>query len=323
MIHEKLEFVKMIEQSMYGIQSILPKSWRTKLIEKSGSLQLELVVNSVLFELELIERNVHRKESLEAFKHSGNKGIVIVTGNLSQFLRDYCDEFNINYIDGAGNARIAYQSLFLFVEGRKLLASTRFKSAMTIGMVKCIFAFLNDERLLNATYSEISVKAGLSVGMVSKTIKYLLKMHFLREKNGNYQFTDKQSLIYDWLIGYGQLLVPKLKVWKLPPPKNWERINQSSNSLWFGEIAATQRGFMSHPQTLKLFTFDKPKGYAIGGSESPKLQVVAPFWNQALEINEKGQILLTIADLLTDDDGRLKEIAEEMNERYLHLKKLP
>ncbi|NCN68026.1 MAG: hypothetical protein CO158_04105 [Piscirickettsiaceae bacterium CG_4_9_14_3_um_filter_43_564] len=323
MIHEYLGFVKMVEQSIYETQFILPKSWRTNFIEKSGSLHLELVVNSELFELELIERNVHRKESLEAFKHSGDKGVVIVTDKLSPFLRDYCDEFNINFIDRAGNARIAYQSLFLYIEGRKLLASTTFTSSMTIGMVKCIFAFLNDEPLLNATYSEISVKAGLSMGMVSKTIKYLLKMHFLREKNGKYQFTDKQTLIYEWLLGYKQRLAPKLQVWRLPPPKRWELINQPSNSLWFGEVAATQRGFMNHPQTLKLFAFDKPKGYAIGNPELPKLQVVAPFWNHELEINEKGQILLTIADLLTDEDGRLKEIAEEMNERYLHLKKLP
>ncbi|NCO82678.1 MAG: hypothetical protein GW882_11070 [Thiomicrospira sp.] len=145
----------------------------------------------------------------------------------------------------------------------------------------------------------------------------------MREKNGKYQFTDKQTLIYEWLLGYKQRLAPKLQVWRLPPPKRWELINQPSNSLWFGEVAATQRGFMNHPQTLKLFAFDKPKGYAIGNPELPKLQVVAPFWNHELEINEKGQILLTIADLLTDEDGRLKEIAEEMNERYLHLKKLP
>ena len=313
----------MINQSLYETLSVLPKSWHINSIEAQDSVFLELEVNSERFELELIEKNIHRKESLEAFKYSGDKGVVIVTKKLSPFLRTYCDEFNISFIDHAGNARVAYQTLFVYIEGRESLASTSFKSAMTIGMVKCIFAFLNDESLLNTTYSDISGKTGLSVGMVSKTIKYLLEKHFLREQNGQYQFSDYQKLTYEWLLGYQQRLAPKLQVWKLPPPKSWELINHPSNVCWFGETMATQKGFMHHPQALKLFAFDKPKGYAIGNAVSPKLQVVTPFWNDEMKIAEKGQILLTIADLLTEEDGRLREIAEEMNERYLHLKKLP
>lgn len=313
----------MVGQNLNDVLSVLPKNWRIDLMENQGVVCLTLGVNSALFELELIEKKVYRKESLEAFKHSGDKGVVIVTDNLSPFLRDYCNEFDINYIDQAGNVRIAYQSLFLYVEGKKTSVATAVKSSMTIGMVKCIFAFLNDTSLLNATYSEISGKAGLSVGMVSKTIKYLLEKKFLRGERGKYRFTDNQSLIYEWLLGYRQVLLPKLRVWRLPPPKNWERIEQSENAFWFGETVATQKGGMNHPQTLKLFAFDKPKGYAIGDLDAPKLEVVEPFWSAELEITEKGQVLLTIADLLTDNDGRLKEIADDLNERYLHLKKLP
>ncbi|WP_219722521.1 type IV toxin-antitoxin system AbiEi family antitoxin [Salinivibrio kushneri] len=51
--------------------------------------------------------------------------------------------------------------------------------------------------------------------------------------------------------------------------------------------------------------------------------MVPAFWGKALDININAKALLAVAELLASRDSRNKEVAERINEQYLHLKTLP
>lgn len=69
---------------------------------------------------------IHRKES---FSHHliqyGTEQRLLVCNALSPFLRDYCHQYNINYIDGAGNARIIRAGVYILIQGNKLKVKHR------------------------------------------------------------------------------------------------------------------------------------------------------------------------------------------------------
>ncbi|UYI47689.1 type IV toxin-antitoxin system AbiEi family antitoxin [Vibrio natriegens] len=82
------------------------------------------------------------------------------------------------------------------------------------------------------------------------------------------------------------------------------------------------------PYELQLFTFEPlQKKLALLKAAKPdpagRLWLVPAFWGKGLDINIKAKALLAVAELLASSDSRNKEVAELINEQYLHLKTLP
>ena len=273
-------------------------------------------------------KTIHRKESLKHFQdqHS-DTDCLLACNSLSDFLRNYCHQNNINYIDETGNARIVAKGLYILLQGNKPTPQQPRTSMMSIGIMKCLFALLADNDLLTQPYSEIAKKADISLGMVSKAINYLIDNKHIPKKKNNRRLLDKQSLTYQWLLSYNTVLRPKIDMVRLSSPKNWQELELLPGELWGGEIAASKLTEYLNPEYWLLFTRlplqQKIRQYRSRPASDGNLTVATPFWGESLEITPFATALLSTAELLASQDSRNQEIAEIINDQYLHLKQLP
>ena len=333
MIHENIRFVKMTEDLLTNAIDNLPKELQARLIarhtsQESGDGELEITFNGQAYAFHVECKLIHRKESLQHLpsQHNGNMPL-LVCNPLSDFLRDYCHQQNINYIDEAGNARIVESGLYILLQGNKPAPQKHRASTISIGIMKCLFALLADNDLLTRPYSEIAQKADISLGMVSKAINYLIDNKHIPEKKSNRRLLDKQALTYQWLASYHTTLRPKLKMLRLNSPQNWAELELQAGELWSGEVAASKLTDYLTPEHWLLFTRlplqQKIRQYRARPAPDGNLTVATPFWGESLKLTPFATALLSTAELLASQDSRNQEVAEIINDRYLHLKQLP
>ncbi|HBC3404729.1 TPA: hypothetical protein KDY05_002002 [Vibrio parahaemolyticus] len=320
-----------IEAELVNFTECLPKSWQAEFNfaqnkNYDGTLSIWLGEQAHQFKVDF--KRIHRKESLRNVK--ANKRIdgryVLVTNKLSDFLKDECESLEINYIDEAGNIRIVNDDLYILITKpyhRDVMAKQ--PVAMTEGIVKCVFALICEPALLKSTYHEISQKAGISVSMANKAINFLIEKNHIQKDKSKRRFLDESSLMYDWLLSYYQHIGSKQRTVPYPPPVDWRAIELPDGAIWGAEAAAAELTDYLHPQVLFLYSKGRVHNYDTNKSnpKAPRLQICRPFWGDKLKITEKGRALLTIAELLATQDGRNREVAEIINDQYLHLKSLP
>jgi len=289
-------------------------------------LALNLSERTTKFHIEC--KTIHRKESLNHFstKIEASQRILICNG-LSTFLREYCHQNHINYIDESGNARIVGQGIYILVQGNKPKPAQSKTSMMSVGIMKCLFALLVDEELISQPYSEIASKSNISLGMVSKAIKYLIDNNHIPESKENRRLLDKLALTYQWLNAYSVTLRSKTKMMRLSSPQAWEKLPLESGDLWGGEVAASKLTDYLKPEHALLYTRlplqQKIRQYRARPDERGNLTIATPFWGEPLDITPFAQALLSTAELLASHDSRNQEVAEIINDQYLHLKQLP
>ena len=320
----------MTELNLENILQVLPNEWRPqiKLFNEAadsggdGELTIQLDHKSMRYCIEF--KHIHRKESLVHYSHINlNNRCILVCNTLSTYLRNICTELNVNYIDESGNIRIVDGSTYILIQGQKAVASQAI-ATMTPGIVKCLFAFFAEPELLNAPYTLIAERADISLGMVNKTMSFLINNKHIAHKSTQRRFLDIQNLQYEWLISYLQKVATKMPSIVCPPPENWESVPLAQGDLWAGEIAAAQLTDYLIPQDFLLFTKNmRPEKYPVSKTHNSKLRMKKAFWGKELSISQNAFALLTIAELLLSKDGRNRELAEMINDKYLHLTKLP
>lgn len=320
----------MTELNLESILQVLPNEWQPhiKLLndvaDPAVDGELTILLNQQPKHYFLECKQIHRKESLIHYAHANsNQQRILVCNTLSTYLRDVCSELNVNYIDESGNIRIVDDSIYIIIQGQKAVP-VKTIATMTTGIVKCLFAFFAEPRLLNSPYTLIAERADISLGMVNKTMSFLLKNKHIAQQSTQRRFLDIQNLQYEWLISYLQKVAPKIQTITCPLPENWESVPLAQGDLWAGEVAATQLTDYLIPQALLLFAQNlRPEKYPLSKNQNSKLQMKKAFWGKELNISQNAFALLTVAELLLSKDGRNRELAEMINDKYLHLTKLP
>ncbi|WP_244956857.1 type IV toxin-antitoxin system AbiEi family antitoxin [Enterovibrio norvegicus] len=273
-------------------------------------------------------KRIHRKATLDAFLQAQRqRETLLICNPLSAFLRQYSEEKGINYIDEAGNAHIVQPGFFLHIEGKKREKTQDTRPTLSVGIMKCLFALLADDTLLNRPYEVIAEKSGVSLGMVSKTLKYLIDIQAIPKDKKSRRFLDRSTLIQQWLAAYPQVLRKKLAPFRVKTPLHWQAMTLKEGELWGGEVAAATLTNYLEPEEYWLFTRDpiqkKMRELEARPSTDGQLLIAAPFWGKSLSVNTAAQTLLTVAELLASNDSRNREAAEILNDQYLHLHSLP
>ncbi|KOO05794.1 MULTISPECIES: type IV toxin-antitoxin system AbiEi family antitoxin [Vibrio] len=309
----------------------LPESWQSEFKfdpkqNYDGTLRIWLNDRTYSFKVDF--KRIHRKDTLRSVKANNliDDRFVLVTNALTDFLKEECVNMGINFIDEAGNVRIVSDDLYIFISKPNVSAGiTKQPVVMTEGIVKCVFALICEPLLLSKTYESIAQKAGISVSMANKAIKFLIEKNYIPKDKVKRRFFDENTLMYDWLLSYYKHIGSKQRTIPCPPPLDWKSIELPDGAIWGGETAAAELTDYLHPQSLFLYSNSQVYGYEFNKSDSnaPRLQVCRPFWGNGLTITDKGRALLTIAELLATQDGRNREVAEIINDKYLHLKTLP
>ncbi len=330
MIHENSKNVKMTEPDLENILQVLPNEWQPhiKLFNEAADPavdgELTILLNQQPKHYFLEFKRIHRKESLVHYAQADSKRQrILVCNTLSIYLREICSDLNVNYIDESGNIRIVDDSIYIIIQGQKAVPAKSI-ATMTTGIVKCLFAFFAEPELLNAPYTLIAERANISLGMVNKTMTFLLNNKHIAQQSTQRRFLDIQNLQYEWLISYLQKVAPKIQAITCPLPEHWESVPLTQGDLWASEVAAMQLTDYLIPQELLLFAQNlRPEKYPLSKNQNSKLQMKKAFWGKELNISQNAFALLTVAELLLSKDGRNRELAEMINDKYLHLTKLP
>lgn len=214
-------------------------------------------------------------------------------------------------------------NICIFIGNRPPIKQDKSHQFMTIGIMKCLFALFAEKDLINETYANIASKADISVGMVTKAMKYLIENNHIVKNKRQRRFLDELELRYEWLKNYDRILARYHQLTTYPPVDNWEDILLQPGDVWGGEVAAAQLTKYNRPHEMLLFSRHQPVKYSIGHKELPPLKVVKPFWGESLKIGKSALALLTMAELLLSKDERNREVAYLINDKHVKFNQLP
>lgn len=289
-----------------------------------GGPQLKMTVNGKPITFNIYQTHIHRKKSIESYlKRRPKANEILFCNHLSDYLRQLCHDSKINYADDSGNVRVMTGDICIFIGNRPPIKQDKSHQFMTIGIMKCLFALFAEKDLINETYANIASKADISVGMVTKAMKYLIENNHIVKNKRQRRFLHELELRYEWLKSYDHILARYHQLTTYPPVDNWEDILLQSGDVWGGEVAAAQLTQYNRPHEMLLFSRHQPVKYSIGHKELPPLKVVKPFWGESLKIGQSALALLTMAELLLSKDARNREVAYLINDKHVKLNQLP
>lgn len=286
------------------------------------------VVKNVPFIVETKSKLNHLSiQQLEKYKYllENNEELIFIVDELSDGTKNMLKEHHFNYLDIHGNAYIETKDIHLFIERKKI--PTKFiqetnKNFTKKGLI-VIFHLLNNEKLINFPYREMSEITKTSLDTISQTIVRLKQQGYIRQLNEKEMcLTNKQSLVEKWIDGYGNILRPSLflKKFRFQSPElaqNWKKIVLDENSFWGGEPAADLLTDFLVPSIFTLYTQDTQnelmKKYRIFPDENGNIEVYEAFY-----LPEKQELspILVYGDLVLSDIARNKEVAQRIKEKY-------
>lgn len=285
--------------------------------------------NGLPFFFSLNVKKIHRKESLKSIVNNTAHvttaaPLLLVCNQLTPTLAEYCHSNHLNFIDIAGNAGINVPGLYVLIEGKTAEKIVAPKSRLAEGVMKLLFVLLSQPESLNETYRSLAVKAGVSLGMVSKAFEYLAAQKYYRKTQSGRRLMNAEELLVLWLRDYASALLPKLSGVRVAGCDLWQDIPLGAGEYWGGEVAAAELsdGYLV-PEKGQLFT---PYALSVRCKElgyrpmhDGQLQLISSFWGRDFQLNEKAKVMLCVADLLASDDDRNKEAARIINDKYLKL----
>ena len=289
-----------------------------------GGALLKMTVNGESITFNIYQAHIHRKESIEHYlKRRPKANEILFCNHLSDYLRQLCHDSNINYADDSGNVRVMTGNICIFIGNRPPIKQDKSHQFMTIGIMKCLFALFAEKNLINETYANIASKADISVGMVTKAMKYLIENNHIVKNKRQRRFLHEPELRYEWLKSYHHNLARYHQMTTYPPVDNWEDILLQPGDVWGGEVAAAQLTKYNRPHEMLLFSRHQPVKYTIGHKDLPPLKVIKPFWGESLKIGKSALALLTMAELLLSKDERNREVAYLINDKHVKFNQLP
>lgn len=256
---------------------------------------------------------------------------ILVTRYVNPQLADLMKEYEIGFIDTAGNAYINKPPVFIFIKGNKVPEEDRLKPATRAFRptgLQVIFALLCNQGLENMTYREIARKADVALGTVGWVLRELRQMGYLIDmgKRGR-RLNDKYNLFIRWINAYPEELKPKKLIGRYRAETFywWKDTElEGYQAYWGGEVAATMLTEYLKPEKITIYT-RQPLGdlmlkHKIRKDPKGNIEVFDVFWKFEYEWNYKNMVppILIYADLLATGDKRNIETADIIYEQTIN-----
>ena len=272
---------------------------------------------------------------------------MLVADYIDPKMADRLRGLDIPYIDTFGNAYINDKPIYIFVKTTKsqgqaqanrehnlkgmLKTATRGRAFNPTGL-KVVYAFMKNEKLLNAPYREIAAQADVALGTVGWVMNDLKQGRYLVEiPHKKRRLKNKKDLLEKWVTAYLEKLRPKLFVGTYTAENEywWQEFNYLKteyDAQWGGEVAAAKLTGYLRPEKVIVYL---PK---FGGEDlfqkqrfrkdpNGNIQVFRAFWER--DTKDKKDILDTVdpiivyADLLETGDIRNLEAAKLLYQNEL------
>jgi hypothetical protein len=277
------------------------------------------------------KNNIQNPNLPGLLNQKNNNGEVLVLANtiIPRFKKEL-QTMGINYIDGAGNAFIKHDPLFIWIEGRKELEThqdLKSKPFSKAGL-KVIFQFLQHDDYINETFREIAKATEVSLDTVHKTVNGLKELQYLVPLNNHtLQWNRKKELFDRWITEYETRLKPALHIGNfafINEDKflDWKKINfQNTLTKWGGEPAGELLTGYLKPEKLTIYTkegkLDWIRNYKLVPNAKGYINIYERFWNGDELDQNTTPPLLVYADLINTGNSRNIETAQKIYEQYL------
>ncbi len=250
---------------------------------------------------------------------------------------------DIQFLDTAGNAYINQQPVYIYIKGNKPQQAFAQKDRVKTGRafqptgMKVVFAFLRDEKLVNAPYREIADQAAVALGTVGRVIGDLIAHGFLLEgfNKNQRELADFDLLLDRWAEAYPVRLKRKNEIgtFTTDNPDWWKTIYpEKFDAEWGGEIAVAKYTNYLNPQQGLIYIDQTNMADFLQAARLIKFEshnrqdmlidLVEPFWKNAKnEVKTKhvGLVhpIIAYADLIETGDIRNLDAANKLRESYL------
>lgn len=255
-------------------------------------------------------------------KVDSSKNVLFIADHISGKLAKQLQENNINYLDAAGNTFIKCQDLFVFIEGQKSILSKKNNQSRLFQEtgLKLLLLLISNPVVLEESYRSIAEKADVSLGSVSIVFNELEEQNFLLRSQENKILKNRDELIQRWLIGYNEIIRPKIirkKMRAVGEESLMERVKESNLKIFFGgELAGQLLTKHLKPQNLVLYSNEDlnliGKELKLIPDENGNIELRAKFWSDEVPLagNNLAPKLVVYADLMGTGNNRNIETAQ-------------
>ena len=140
--------------------------------------------------------------------------LLLLADYVNPSLGDQLKNTGINFIDTAGNLFLKREpGLYLYVEGKKPLASTKEKPTRLFqpSGLTLLFGFLVEPESINHPYRQLSDANGVALGTVGWVKRDLREQGYLEPiSKDQFRLIKKKDLLDRWVHGYTTRLRPKM-----------------------------------------------------------------------------------------------------------------
>jgi hypothetical protein len=276
----------------------------------------------------------------------GGVETLVVTPYVNPSLAEYMNSKSLNFIDSAGNVRLALGgSFFAFVKGRKLKEGSPNVLKSKIAGYQTIFSILAEPSLIKQPVRHIAEVAGVGKSAVSSRITKLAHDGYIGKSTRGWEIIRYDDLLDLWLTGYSEVVAPRLVLGKyktrISDPdelesaieKFWETFPIGPYNWAWGGLSAEWRMVRYYRGDITTLHTTSDNGRPIMNanlllethalpSEDGNLIILKPFGSISLMGIAEHLVhpLLVYTQLITSNDPRARESAQEIRD-YLPQRK--
>ncbi|MET3207014.1 type IV toxin-antitoxin system AbiEi family antitoxin [Arthrobacter sp. UYEF13] len=251
---------------------------------------------------------------------------------------------NLNFVDEAGNAFIAFGNVYVDVRGRRVSRRTPERKDAGAGVSasgvnlfsarrsRLLFVLLTWPYVPRLTIREISTLSGVSVGLAQETLKLLQREEYLSVGPGP-QLLRQRELFEQWVMTYPHQLAPRLSLEAFRSSEPGLHGPLAPGMEVSGESALPE---LLNPSSLTVYVEEFTPRMAVVNKwrrdEHPNVFVRHKFWTDPSSLDIEAPTMagnlptvpstLVYADLLASGEPRQRDAAlilKEHDERLLRI----
>ncbi len=254
---------------------------------------------------------------------------IIIFEYAAKSLKEQLRKLDINYLEISGNAHIAHDGLYIFVDTNKRikLEEADSNAAFSKTGLKVIYQLLSDNAAIDYSYRELGDISDVSIDTIGRVYRELVRDKYLvKINNRKYKIIDYDRLFKDWVTLFNKTLRPKLK------KRSFRFTNdQSVHSLLKVDFRGKIGGELAAEKLSKYNISEKANLYVTGSfvelalelglrpDKDGKITMIEQFWNDGSD-NGKRLVGLPLlyADLVADPNPRNLETAKLIFNEYAY-----
>jgi hypothetical protein len=263
---------------------------------------------------------------------------LIVAPYVQESVGELMRQLGVQFADGAGNAFLRRNGLFIDVRGRRRSDAPRpndqgrpLRAFRNKGL-RILFVLLVNPRIRSGSYRDIAYASGASIGTVHWVMKELEGTGFVAS-DGERRLHRQRGLFNRWVSAYTLDLYPRLTlaIFDAQDPKWWAKADEdlrAAHAQWSGEVAAQRTYSLLRPGRALVYASSTPSRLAIDHrfrkADGPgDVEIRQHFWSLHSDPSDiVAPAPLVYADLIASGDPRQLEAAAHLREHDAHLRRL-